>query len=82
MRPMQRSLFDGLVLTAVGERRMAVLEEVFEPGIELVGVEVEFIAQVGDRDLIDEMPLEDGDLLGAGKMTTQFAHDEPPIGLC
>ena len=58
-------VLDGLALAAVGEGEMAVLEELLEPVVELVGVEVEFIAEVGDGDLVDEVPFEDGDLLGA-----------------
>jgi hypothetical protein len=42
-------LFDALGLAAIGEREMSVLEELFEPVVELVGVDVEFIAQVGDQ---------------------------------
>ncbi len=72
----------ALDLRPLSKTSMAVLEELFEPAVELVGVDVEFIAQVGDRDLVDQMPFEDGDLLGAGKMTTLLGHDEPPFGLC
>ena len=43
---------------------MAVLEELLEPVVELVGIDVELIAEVRDGDLVDEMPFEDGDLLG------------------
>jgi hypothetical protein len=41
----------------------------------VVGVEVEFIAQVGNGNLVNEVAFEDGDLLGAGKVTTLFVHD-------
>ena len=68
-------IFNGLGLAAVVEGGMAVLEELLEPAIELVGVDVEFIAQVGDGNLVDEVTFEDGDLLGAGKMTTRLVHD-------
>ncbi len=68
-------VLDGLALAAVVEGEVAVLEELFEPAVELVGVEVEFIAEVGDGDLVDEVPFEDGDLLGAGEMTTLLVHD-------
>ena len=60
-------LFDALGLAAVGEVEVSVLEELLEPVMELGGVDVEFIAQVGDWDLVDEVPFEDGDLLGIGK---------------
>ena len=75
-------LLDGLGLAAVVEGVMAVVEELLEPAVELVGVDVEFIAQVGDGDFVDEVPFEDGDLVGAGKVTTRFSHGEPPFGLC
>ena len=68
---------------------MAVLEELLEPVVELVGLDVEFIAQVGDGDLVDEVPLEDGDLFGVGKMAAMSAagivgavHVKPPYRLC
>ena len=65
-------VFDGLGLAAVVEGGLTVLEEVLEPAVKLVGINVEFIAQVGDRDLVDEMTFEDGDLFGAGKVTWLF----------
>src|SRR5450432_103954 len=71
-------VFDGLGLAAIVESGMAVLEELLEPAVELVGIDVEFIAQVGDRNLVDEMTFEDGDLLGAKKMTTRLVHVKPP----
>ena len=52
------SVLDGLGLASVVESGMAVLEELFEPGIELGGVEVEFIAEVRDRNLVDEVLLD------------------------
>src|SRR5450631_1779634 len=72
------SVFDGLGLAAVVESGMAVLEELLEPAVELVGIDVEFIAQVGNRNLVDEMTFEDGDLLSAKKMTTRLVHVKPP----
>ena len=75
-------VLDGLGLAAIVEGGMTVLEELLEPGVELVGVEAELIAQVRNGDLVDEVPLEDGDLLGAGKVTTLLGHGEPPMGLC
>src|SRR5262245_52194082 len=47
-------VFNGLVLVRgrrIVEGGVTVLEEILEAGIELIGVEVEFIAQVGDGDL-------------------------------
>ena len=72
------SVFDGLGLTTIVEGGVAVLEEFLEPAVELVGIDVEFIAEVGDGDLVDEVPFEDGDLLGAGKVTTRLVHVKPP----
>jgi hypothetical protein len=71
----------GLGLATVGEGEVAVLEELFEPVVELVGVDVELIAQVRNGDLVDEVPFEDGDLLGVEEITTLLAHGEPPLGL-
>src|SRR5271154_6340899 len=68
-------VLDGLALAAVGEGQMAVLEELLEPVVELVGVDVEFIAQIRNGDLVDEVPLEDGDLLVIGEMTTLLVQD-------
>ena len=75
-------VFDGLGLAAVVEGGVAVLEELLEPAIDLVGVEAEFIAQIRDGNLVDEVPLENGDLFGASEVTTRLVHDEPPFGLC
>ena len=72
----------ALALRPLSKASMAVLEELLEPAVELVGVDVEFIAKVGNRDLVDEMPFEDGDLLGIGKMTTRLVHEKPPYRLC
>ena len=76
------SILNSLGLTATGEGEVAVLEELFEPVVKLFGVDVEFIAQVRDRNLFEEMPLENGNLFGAGEVTTVLAHDEPPFRLC
>jgi len=74
-------VLDGFALAAVGESQMAVLEELLEPVVELVGVDVEFIAKVRDGNLVEEVPFEDGDLLGVGKVTTLFTHDKTSVGL-
>ena len=76
------SVFDGLGLAAIVEGGMAILEELLEPAVELIGIDVEFIAQVGDRNLVEEMTFESGDLLGAEKMTTRLVHVKPPYRLC
>lgn len=72
---------DGLGLAAVVESQVAMLEEFFESAVELGGIDVVLIAQVGDRNLVEEMTLEDGNLIGAIKMTTLLGHEEPPFGL-
>lgn len=72
---------DLLVLGVLGEGGMAVLEELLEPGVERVGVEIVLIAQVGDGNLVDEVPRQDEDLLGAGEVTMRSGPDEPPVGL-
>jgi hypothetical protein len=75
-------VLDSLALAAVVEGGVAVLEELFEPAVDLIGVKAEFIAQVRNRDLVQEMTLKDSDLLGTGEVTTLLGHDEPPFGLC
>jgi hypothetical protein len=67
---------------AAGEGEMAVLEELFEPVVNLVGVEIEFIAEIGDGNLVEEVPFEDGDLLRIGEVTAWLAHEKAPFGLC
>ena len=75
-------VLDGPGLASVVEGDMGVLEELLEPGVDLIGEEIELIAEVGNRDLVEEMAFEDGDLLGAGEVTTMLGHGEPPLGLC
>ncbi len=82
------SIFDGLGLAAIGEGEVAVLEELFEPVVKLVGVDVVFITQVGNGDLVDEVALEDGNLVLIGEMTALpvrvvgAVHVKPPYRLC
>ncbi len=45
------------------------------------GVEIVIFTQLGNRNVFDEVLFEDGNLLGAGKMATLFAHNKPPLGL-
>ena len=63
-------VLDSLALAAVVEGGVAILEKFFEPAVDLIGVKPVFIAQIRDRDLVEEMTLEDGDLLGTGEVTT------------
>src|ERR1022692_1555878 len=74
-------VFDSFGLAAVVEGSMAVLEELFEPAVDLVGIEAELIAEVRDGNLVEEMAFEDGDLFAGGEVTTLLGHDEPPFGL-
>lgn len=75
-------VFDDLGLAAVVEGRVTVLEELLEPAVELIEVEIVLIAQVRDGNLVDvSEPLEDGDFLGAFKMPTLLAPKKPPVGL-
>jgi hypothetical protein len=46
----------GLALAAIVEGSVPVLEELLEPGMDLVRIEVELIAQIGDGDLLEQMP--------------------------
>ena len=68
-------LLDGLGLRAIGEGEVAVLEEPFEPVVDLIGMEIKFIAEVGNGHFVDEVPFEDGDLVVIGEMTTLLVHD-------
>jgi hypothetical protein len=47
--------------------------------LDLVGVKVEFIAQVGDGDLVDEVPFEDGDLVVVGEVAALLVHGETSV---
>jgi hypothetical protein len=81
--PSVLGIFDGLGLAAVVEGGLAVLEELLEPGVELVGVELEFVAQVRDRDLVDEVTFEDGDPFSAPEKCRRCLFTmEPPFRLC
>lgn len=50
-------VFDSLGTAAVLKSEMAVFEELLEPVVNLGGLNVEFIAQVGDRHLFEQVPL-------------------------
>ena len=55
-------IFEGLGLTAVVEGEVGVFEELALPLIEESGVELELIAQVGNRGALKEMALDDSNL--------------------
>jgi hypothetical protein len=75
-------IFEGLGLAAVGEGEVAILEEFLEPVVDLVRMQIEFIAEIGNSNLVDKVAFEDGDFLVIGKMTTRFVHVKPPYRLC
>jgi len=66
-------------LTAIGERQVAIFEELLEPVVELVGIKLIFITEIGDGDLVDQVPFEDGDLLMIGKVTALLVHGETSV---
>jgi hypothetical protein len=66
----------GLGFATPVESGMAVLEELLEPGVELRGVDVVFIAQVGNGHLFDEVLFENGDLVGAQDVAALLGHDD------
>jgi hypothetical protein len=71
-------VLDRLGLAVGVEGDVAVLEEFFLPAIEEVGGDAELIAEIGHGSFVEEVPFEDGDLLGAGKVTTPLVHGKPP----
>ena len=69
-------VLNGLGLAPILESEMAILEESLEPVVKLRGLDIQFIAEVGNRNLIDEMTLENGNLVRTLEMTTLSGHDE------
>ena len=61
-------------LVAVGEGGMAVLEEDLLPRVEEADGDVVFLADVGDRDFIDEVLSEQGDLLLGSEVAALPGH--------
>jgi hypothetical protein len=57
-----------------GEGRLAILEKELLPGVEVVDGDTVFFAEVGNRDLVEEMLSEQGDLLLRGKVTALPGH--------
>jgi hypothetical protein len=60
----------GLVLEGGG----AVLEELALPGVEDGGPEMMLVAAIGDGHPVDQVPAQDGDLLGRGVVLAGLAH--------
>jgi hypothetical protein len=56
------------------ESGCAVLEELFQPGIENGRLKIELVADVRDALVLDEVPTKDLDLLIGGEMTTRLTH--------
>jgi hypothetical protein len=69
----------GLGLAAVVEGGVPVLEELLLPAVEEVGRDAEFIAEIGDGHLVEEVAFEGGDLLRSGKVTALPGHDETSV---
>jgi len=87
--PLQLGLQEGDALLAgfhllVGARRRSegrgpVFKELLQPAIEDRGVELMFVAQSGYRNLLDQVPAENGDLLLRGVMLALVAHVSSPL---
>lgn len=61
----------------------AVLEQLRLPAIELAGLELVLIAQIGHGHLVDEPTPQNGELLGAREVVARLSHRNPPkSGLC
>ena len=58
---------------------VAVFEEFFLPAVEEGGRDAQLVAQGGDGDAFEQMPLEGGDLLLGHEMTTFAVHDETSV---
>src|SRR3954462_3848390 len=56
-------VFDRTDLAAIVEGEVGVLEQLTLPLIEECGVDLELVAEVRDRDALEEGALDDGDLL-------------------
>ncbi len=76
--PELSGILEGFGLAIVLEGSVTVLEELLLPAIEQVGPDVQLIAEIGDRNLFEKVAFENGDLLGAGKMSTCHVHEKPP----
>src|SRR5438094_7992568 len=55
------------------------LKELLKPPVKGSGVELMFVAQSGNRNPIDQVPAENGDLLLRGVMLALVAHESSPL---
>ena len=71
---------DALLITFLGgvpwtlQGRSAVFEELFEPVVEDGRLQLEFFAQSGNRNPVDQMPAQDRNLLFWGVMLAFLSH--------
>jgi len=78
-------LFDFLIASIdrrsfwILERSHSVFEEHLLPIVEDGGLELVLLAQLRDRDLVDQMPFEDRDFLGRGVVLSRLAHVGAPL---
>jgi len=64
----------GFGLAHPTESRSAVLEEQFLPLVEDVRIQAQFITQIGDGRLLDQMPFQDGNLLLRSVVPSRLSH--------
>ena len=63
------------------EGRGAVLKELLEPAVEDGGVDLMFVAQSGNRNLIDQVPTQNGDLLLRGVTLALVVHEPSVVAI-
>ena len=68
-------ILDGLGVAAILEEGVAVLEELFLPAVKEGRGDAELVADSGDGDAFEQMPLEGRDLLLGVELTTFAVHD-------
>ena len=61
------------------EGRRPVLKELLEPPVEHGGMELMLVAQSGNRNLFDQVPVKNRHLLLWGVMLTLVAHESSPL---
>jgi hypothetical protein len=72
----------GLVGLGAGadlEGSHAVLEELLLPVVEQRGVNAGLFADGGNRDLVEQVPAQDGNLFLGTEMLTRFEHECSPL---